>query len=160
MATISLGSHTVLHYYRYQEEPHEHGGSFSYFTHSGQLPSTTISKSRPIDSRPALSILLEPRSLVVTTDDLYRTHLHGIDNVTTDDFLPHGDHHNADETIGTYPEDTPNRISVANWSLLADSEISDTVQAGGSLTRGVRTSLTCRVVERVFASRILGASVL
>jgi alkylated DNA repair protein alkB homolog 6 len=111
-----------------------------------------VSNSRPIDPHPVLSILLEPRSLVVTTDDLYRSHLHGIDNITIDDFLPHGNHLNGDEA-GECPA---NRISIANWALLGNSEISNTLRGGGSLKRSMRTSLTCRVVDRVIGSRILG----
>jgi len=160
VATVSLGSHTILHYYRYQEE----SGLQDDFNSSVQSPPTMDSHSRPIDPRPVLSILLEPRSLVVTTNDLYRSHLHGIDNVATDHFLAHGlgteplaD--SEDATRGPNPKYPLDRISVANWALLGDSDILNTVREGGSLKRSTRISLTCRVVERAINPRILALGI-
>jgi len=54
VATLSLGAHTVMHYY--------------------DLPARM----------PALSLLLEPRSLVVTTREQYTARAHGIDAVAED----------------------------------------------------------------------------
>lgn len=160
MATVSLGSHTILHYYRYQEE----SGLQDDFNSSVESPPTMDSHSRPIDPRPALSILLEPRSLVVTTDDLYRFHLHGIDDVATDHFLPHGPGtepltDSEEATRETNPKCPIDRISVANWTLLGDSDILNTLREGSSLKRSTRTSLTCRVIERAINPRILSSGI-
>ncbi|KAH0607105.1 uncharacterized protein H6S33_003093 [Morchella sextelata] len=70
-------------------------------------------------------ILQEPRSLLVTTDDMYTTHLHGIAQQT------------VDENIG--PE------TVANWDLLGEKDLF----ADGRYDRQIRTSLTYRDVLKV-----------
>ncbi len=62
VATVSLGSHAVFHYYRYTPEE------------NGDEPMTN---GRTIDNTPALSVLLEPRSVIITTEVLYREYLHG-----------------------------------------------------------------------------------
>lgn len=54
VATLSLGSHTVMHYY--------------------DLPAR----------EPVLSLFLEPRSLVITAQEQYTVRAHGIDSVTGD----------------------------------------------------------------------------
>lgn len=74
---------------------------------------------------------------MITRSSLYQGHLHGIDDVEHDVFLPA--HAATDAHI------TP----VANVDLIADSEYRDAVLGNGSLTRKVRYSLTCRDVERV-----------
>ncbi|TEB33852.1 hypothetical protein FA13DRAFT_1730122 [Coprinellus micaceus] len=64
VATLSLGSHSVFHYYRYNEteSPEGQGASGS---------------GRSIDRNPVLSLLLERRSLVISFNDMYTSHLHG-----------------------------------------------------------------------------------
>ncbi|VDB92215.1 unnamed protein product [Peniophora sp. CBMAI 1063] len=99
VATLSLGSHTVMHYYRYNS------------------PS-----DRSIDPSPVLSLLLEPRSLVITTAALYTECLHGIEGVG---------------------EDVLGGVRLANGGMVP-SERRD-----GVMGRGTRYSLTCRDVERV-----------
>ncbi|THH33375.1 hypothetical protein EUX98_g863 [Antrodiella citrinella] len=128
VATLSLGSHAVFHYYKYKPEEEK-----------GVAPSTTAIFSastglgRAIDKEPVMSLLLEPRSLVITTSDLYTSHLHGIDDVREDTFGP---------------EYGP---PMANVELLADAELKEAVQKGGTLERETRYSLTCRDVEKVAA---------
>lgn len=74
---------------------------------------------------PRWRIFQEPRSLLITTDDLYTEYLHGIADVTVDIDL-------REKTI-------------ANWSLLgAPHLISD-----GTSERQTRTSLTYRDVLKV-----------
>jgi alkylated DNA repair protein alkB family protein 6 len=41
-------------------------------------------KGRAIDPVPVLSLLLEPRSLIITSGELYASHLHGIDAISED----------------------------------------------------------------------------
>lgn len=77
------------------------------------------------NSAPRWRILQEPRSLLITADDIYTEYLHGIADA------------DADVDLGA---DT-----VANWSLLRDP-----LQfQGGSNIRQTRTSLTYRDVIKV-----------
>ena len=96
----------------------------------------TARSGRPIDPTPILSLLLEPRSLVITTSSLYESHLHGIEELYEDKF--HID--------GTTPQQR-----IANFDALTDPAARAAVEAGGILERGLRYSLTCRDVERVTA---------
>ena len=99
-ATVSLGGHTVLEIYRKTE--------------SGERVVT-----------PTWRILQEPRSLLVTTGDMYTDTLHGISEVTKDENL--------------------NLESIVNWSLLG----SPTSFISGSAVRHTRVSLTYRDVLKV-----------
>lgn len=117
VATLSLGSHALFHYYQYR--------------HDEDISSPSAAGSgRIVDKDPVLSILLEPRSLVITTGPLYASHLHGIDDLT-EDLIPSAGH------------------KIANVDLLGGSEARKVVRNGGALERKVRYSLTCRDVERV-----------
>lgn len=69
VATISLGSHTVFHYYAYEKEGEENPG-----LDPGNSNTPT---GRIVNQKPVLSVLLEPRSLVVSTGEMYVSHLHG-----------------------------------------------------------------------------------
>lgn len=62
VTTISLGSHTLLDFYKPIEENDE----------SSQ------------EDRYVFSVYLEPRSLVVLKDDMYKTYLHGIKEISQD----------------------------------------------------------------------------
>lgn len=100
-ATVSLTSHTILNIYEKNEQ--------------GERAAS-----------PRWRILQEPRSLLITTGDMYKNTLHGIDEVEKDDNLG--------------PE------SVVNWSMLGDR----TAFAQGSAERaGTRISLTYRDVLKV-----------
>ncbi|KAF4983341.1 hypothetical protein FZEAL_1233 [Fusarium zealandicum] len=78
-----------------------------------------------LDSVPAWRILQEPRSLLITTDQLYTDYLHGIADIDEDLDL------SAD--------------TVANWGLLRSPDAYD----GGRNVRQTRTSLTYRDVLQV-----------
>ena len=78
-----------------------------------------------VDPEPSWRILQEPRSLLITTLDLYNDYLHGIADATEETELS---------------EDT-----VANWGHLR----STTAFPGGRNIRGTRTSLTYRDVMEV-----------
>ena len=93
---------------------------------------------KPIDPTPVLSLLLEPRSLVITTSSLYTAHLHGIEEVAEDIFII------AD---GRAPQER-----IANFDMLRDKEAKEAIANGGKLERGMRFSLTCRDVEKVAAA--------
>lgn len=78
-----------------------------------------------VDAAPAWRILQEPRSLLITSEELYTDYLHGIADIKADEDL------SAD--------------TIANWSLLEKpGEF-----ANGRCERQTRTSLTYRDVLRV-----------
>ncbi|EMD60694.1 hypothetical protein GGP41_000987 [Bipolaris sorokiniana] len=81
-------------------------------------------------------IFQEPRSLLVTMGSAYRHVMHGIAERETDEGL--------------------DGASVANWDLLGDKVVLETM--GGTSSRGVRVSLTYRDVLKVSAaaSKVLG----
>lgn len=143
VGTISLGSHTVAHYY--QHEPSEQA------VISSDLGSRRDPASgQTIDQTPILSVFLEPRSLIVTTDELYTKHLHGIDSTPVDHFRPH-----------EFEEEGRSPVKghfVANWKMVEDQQSLDRLSGGGSMPRSTRISLTCRDVEKVVSgnARFLG----
>ncbi|KAJ9150814.1 Calpain [Pleurostoma richardsiae] len=100
VCTVSLGSSLCLDIYKTKED--------------GAL-----------QPEPVYRILQEPRSLLITTEDLYTDYLHGIADTDKDIDL-------SEETI-------------ANWSLLR----SPTSFEGGRNLRQTRTSLTYRDVLKV-----------
>lgn len=99
-ATVSLGGHAVLDIYAK--------------TSDGER-----------DTRPSWRVLQEPRSLLITTGDMYNDTLHGISELKSDDNL------------------TPE--SIVNWSLLGDAARFST----GTAARQTRVSLTYRDVLKV-----------
>lgn len=99
-ATVSLGGHTVLDIYEKTED-------------GERMP------------RPSWRILQEPRSLLITTGDMYRDTLHGISEVKVDNNL--------------------NSESIINWSLLGDASLFES----GTAERQSRVSLTYRDVLKV-----------
>lgn len=100
VATVSLGSSLCLDIYGSKEDG-------------------------TIEGQPRWKILQEPRSLLITTDDLYTEFLHGIANV--------------DDDVGLRPD------TVANWENLGAPELIE----DGSSKRSTRISLTYRDVIRV-----------
>lgn len=61
VATLSLGSHTIFNYYQRKSADAEMGDT----------------EGKAIDSEPIFSILLEPRSLVISSGNMYTSYLHG-----------------------------------------------------------------------------------
>lgn len=78
-----------------------------------------------LNPEPAFRILQEPRSLLITTDDLYTQYLHGIADAQAD--------------VGLSPE------TVSNWGMLRKPD----GFANGVNQRSTRTSLTYRDVLKV-----------
>lgn len=85
----------------------------------------TTKEDGALNPEPAYKILQEPRSLLVSTDDIYTEYLHGIADVEEDVNL------SAD--------------TVVNWDMLRDP----TVFVNGHNQRSTRTSLTYRDVLKV-----------
>jgi len=99
-ATVSLGSHTVLEVYRKND----------------------VGEREPA---PSWRILQEPRSLLITTSQMYRGTVHGIAEVE------------EDQDLGSQ--------TIANWNLLADKSVFES----GTAKRATRLSLTYRDVLKV-----------
>ncbi|XP_031549110.1 alpha-ketoglutarate-dependent dioxygenase alkB homolog 6-like [Actinia tenebrosa] len=71
VSTINLGSHTVLDFYTHVREKDD---SQEIIQQDG---STETNSS--MNARHVMSLLLEPRSLLILTGDLYKNYLHGIE---------------------------------------------------------------------------------
>ena len=100
VCTVSLGSSLCLNLYKSKEDG-------------------------AIDPVPVWRILQEPRSLLVTTEELYTEYLHGIEPIPVDEDL-------SEKTI-------------ANWDLLR----APSLYQSGNYPRQTRTSLTYRDVLKV-----------
>ncbi|KZT52141.1 hypothetical protein CALCODRAFT_502667 [Calocera cornea HHB12733] len=96
VATLTLEGHAVMHYHA------------------------------PLSSTPAYSLLLEPRSLVITTGELYKDYAHSIDAVERDDL---------------------GNVEVRNLNLL-NADWRGRLERGETVERQKRVSLTCRVVQK------------
>ncbi|KAH8112149.1 hypothetical protein DFH11DRAFT_542025 [Phellopilus nigrolimitatus] len=172
VATISLGSHAVFHYYRYKPAPEyesepptvDSPQNLQIFKNSasngkndprsmGEMSNPNSKKGRVVDTeRPVLSLLLEPRSLVITTSALYCDHLHGIDALEEDILLP-SDLRTNDSGTFNVCSNIAEGVRVANWATVKDAKMCDVARKGGVLKREARISLTCRDVEHVVRGR-------
>ncbi|KAG2078444.1 hypothetical protein BDR04DRAFT_1086770 [Suillus decipiens] len=133
VATISLGSHTIFHYYRYNTDKDSSSDDPGSMGHS-------------IDPVPLLSLFLEPRSVVITTGELYTKHLHGIDEVEVDTFTGDG--------FLLLPDGSHSRI--VNRHMIQDETVMGIIESGGTVERATRYSLTCRDVEKVASGKVVG----
>ncbi|KAJ1302775.1 hypothetical protein OPQ81_003083 [Rhizoctonia solani] len=159
VATLTLGSHAVMEYYRYRDT-------------SPKVPSDSTTKmdeeipGKVIDPVPVLRLLLESRSLVITHGALYTQHLHGISGAHHDIFAPDED---LDALQAKYmgKEGSAQVVSawdIANRGILGSQDLRDRfaqltsstkiAEQGAEedriicLERRTRASLTCRVVEK------------
>lgn len=111
--------------------PHKDGAAYHPVVCTVSLGSSlclNVHKSKEdgaLDPEPVWRILQEPRSLLITTSDLYTEYLHGIDAIPADVNL--------------------SGQTVANWSLLR----SPSLYQDGSYERQTRVSLTYRDVLKV-----------
>lgn len=150
VATLSLGSHAVFNYHRYLNEQE----TLSNTSPEATAETSRTSAGRAIDPTPVLSLLLEPRSLVITAKELYTRHLHAIEPLERDVLAPHG----------SYPDDTwecddqrgHHAVKVANWQMLKGEKERLAAREGGVLERKTRISLTCRDVEKVLGGKGFG----
>uniref|UniRef100_A0A8H7XVK8 Fe2OG dioxygenase domain-containing protein n=1 Tax=Psilocybe cubensis TaxID=181762 RepID=A0A8H7XVK8_PSICU len=120
VATLSLGSHTVFHYYQY--EKNDYNGAVS------------RGVGKTINTTPVSSILLEPRSLIISSGAMYTSHLHGIEEIKEDVISPNAD--------------LPG-VLLSNLNQLRDPLVKSLIEEGTPLRRGIRYSLTFRDVERL-----------
>nr|DBA20673.1 TPA: hypothetical protein GDO54_017432 [Pyxicephalus adspersus] len=110
VTTISLGSHTVLDFYLPLDRGHAE--------EEDQVPITE-------EQRYVLSLLLEPRSLFILREDLYKNYLHGI-------------HPYTEDKLG-------NRVVNLEKCVAQTDE---------TLDRGTRVSLTIRYVPKVLKTAL------
>lgn len=129
VATISLGSHTVLDLYHYV---------------SPTTPSPPMiaadEQGKAVAAVPLGHVLLLPRSLFVLTGSLYQSHLHGIAEREGDTVVDAGrENGQADAVV------------VSNTALLANPEIEAAIRSpeGWTAKRDTRTSVTFRRAEKV-----------
>ncbi|KIM82017.1 hypothetical protein PILCRDRAFT_820910 [Piloderma croceum F 1598] len=134
VATISLGSHAVFHYYNYKSED---------ALATSESSNQSSEAGRVVNPVPILSVLLEPRSVIITTSSLYTSHLHGIQELHEDIIVP------TSAEDGQIPLVAGLDVPIANWHMLTGENERRIVQDGGTLRRGTRYSLTCRDVEKV-----------
>jgi alkylated DNA repair protein alkB family protein 6 len=121
VATISLGSHTVLDIYAKAENAARDSDGHD---------DDSVVDSVPGQGRtPTWRILQEPCSLLITTGRLYEDTLHGIAEINVD-----GDLHDG-------------KGGVVNWDMLGDKAAFE--NSGGTAERGTRISLTFRDVLKV-----------
>ncbi|XP_071794814.1 alpha-ketoglutarate-dependent dioxygenase alkB homolog 6-like [Asterias amurensis] len=77
VTTISLGSHTLLDFYQHRRDSTQEATAHQ-STQDGDS-----SSEKPVQHH-VLSLLLQPRSLLVLKDDMYTSYLHGITETTSD----------------------------------------------------------------------------
>jgi alkylated DNA repair protein alkB homolog 6 len=109
---------------------------------------------RAIDPTPVLSLLLEPRSAIITNGALYKEYLHCIEEVKEDWIVgaaPGELNSQENETVdglAAQLSTSQKRYRVDNWEAVEEQGLKKTVREGGMLARGTRVSLTCRDVEK------------
>ena len=147
VCTITLGSHGILDLYPKsparsedpKDEDNSHDNVDSYGIGNGRAGGGDTQRRRGLRHR----ILYEPRSLLITTEELYTDYLHGIAEVTMDTDIgpppPLPASSSSPSSGGT--------AGIANWDLLGDQAF--WVQNGGKAERGTRVSLTLRDVLKV-----------
>ncbi|CAH1802973.1 unnamed protein product, partial [Owenia fusiformis] len=112
VATISLGSHTILDFYHHRQDVEDN--------------STAPQLGNQSKDRLFTSLLLEPRSLVIIQDDMYKKHLHGINETTVDDITD----------------------NIANLEQCK-------AEVGNRLERTTRVSLTIRYFAKVLKAKLM-----
>lgn len=123
ICTISCGSHTILRFH--ETDSHEADNEHSSSSHSSNTIISTNGGNNTIDQRRKLicQLLIEPRSLLILKDDMYKNYLHSIANETHDIITP--DLANLDQCC----DELKNRV-------------------GGTIQRKKRISLTIRNVPK------------
>lgn len=113
------------------------------------------SRGRAIDPNPVLSLLLERRSVIITSGSLYKEHLHSIEGVVDDRILPALSSENTIDGSRTSPKNKDG-VRIDNWNLLSNNKMKEIAENGGQITRETRVSLTCRDVEKVRKMPLIG----
>jgi alkylated DNA repair protein alkB homolog 6 len=141
VATISVGSQALFHYYQYEQSSCGEG-----MGRDGQ------STGRSINPEPIMSMLLEPRSAVFTSKALYLEHLHGYESSFYESHFLTIHHRIEEVTADDFAADCG--ATVANLHMLSE-DTRNKIQRGESLIRGTRLSLTCRDIEKVMPGKFV-----
>ncbi|WVF69847.1 hypothetical protein IAT40_004628 [Kwoniella sp. CBS 6097] len=162
VATISLGSHTILDIHQYLSTT-----SPSPPLIASPAPALADSeadgqKGRPIAAIPLAHLLLMPRSLLILSSSLYTSHLHAITPGTKDVVYPIPPRTDSENNVTEQDSNRVDGVHIVNADLLGDAEVVDAIKNGRwEAERGTRTSLTFRHAEKVLkggvASMIGGA---
>ncbi|KAF5353283.1 hypothetical protein D9756_008041 [Leucocoprinus leucothites] len=138
VATVSLGSHAVFNYFRYKAEDVE----------------AEDGVGKAVEEVPMLSLLLEPRSLIVSCCDMYTSNLHGIDSLEEDNVFPSVPAMTVSAKENLSLNWVPGGVTpIDNWEMLGDEVTKQFVAKGAVLKRGTRYSLTFRDVERITSAK-------
>ncbi|KAF9341496.1 hypothetical protein BGZ91_007346 [Linnemannia elongata] len=116
VSTVTLSSHCVLEFYKYPEDKEQ------------EERDSTTEEIRT--QEPEFSLLVQPRSLLVLKEDVYKKYMHGIREITEDD-LRKGNILNLPEAMPKGIKETP------------------------VLERGTRISLTFRIVQKTLSTKKL-----
>ncbi|ORY27786.1 hypothetical protein BCR39DRAFT_220208 [Naematelia encephala] len=139
VATLSLGSHTVLdlHHYLSASSP-----SPPMTASEAQADQVERLSGRPIAAIPLAHLLVMPRSLLILSSTLYTSHLHGISE-RFEDIVSAAPGHEG--------------VVAANADLLGDAGIADSLRNNKvwRQARGTRTSLTFRHANRTLKGGLL-----
>lgn len=106
---------------------------------------------RAIDPKPILSLLLEPRSVIITSGTLYEECLHWIEEVERDEICAVSEDNKGEEEA-----DWRRKVKIANWEAIRGEKERAMLETGGVLERGTRVSLTCRDVQKVKRTLLIG----
>lgn len=167
VATISLGSHTILdlHHYISPTSPSPPMTS-SHIPSDSTAATSDGHEERIIAAVPLAHILLLPRSLFILSSSLYTSHLHGITGRVVDDLASltptgGGRDPNKDPEVEDKPQDTGRRsigqAVIANAELVGDATTLDALRDGSwRAERGERVSLTFRHANKVVKGGALG----
>ncbi|TYJ54274.1 hypothetical protein B9479_005033 [Cryptococcus floricola] len=110
VATISLGSHTVL-------DIHHYISATSPSPPMVAIPPPEGEEARPVAAVPLAHLLLLPRSLLIISASLYVSHLHAIGEKNED-------------TVKGRGTASENEVVIANTSLLGETNIVDHLEQG------------------------------
>ncbi|EPQ30922.1 uncharacterized protein PFL1_01820 [Pseudozyma flocculosa PF-1] len=165
VATISLGSHTLLDVYRYVDDALQQQFDKKMEQHDAgpgdpaALPRERIEGNvkvvrgaRAREPEPVFSILQEPRSLLITRGRVYRDFLHGIAERTSDPAEALSKVINVGQIRDGGIQEV---LAAAKASLQPPSKLMPVAKADGDgtrkteLVRDTRLSLTLRDVEKV-----------
>jgi alkylated DNA repair protein alkB family protein 6 len=86
--------------------------------------------------------------VIITSGRLYEEYLHWIEEVERDEICAVSE--DKEE------EDWKRKVKIANWEDIRGEKERAVLEKGGVLERGTRVSLTCRDVEKVKKTLLIG----
>lgn len=117
VTTISLGSHTLLDFYKPIEDASDNN--------SNMTTSLTETASASYINRYLFSLLVEPRSLLILQDDMYKKYLHGIRELNEDNIK---DCKNLILNLNNISEENKKFYEVNDYRLKRETRVSLTIR--------------------------------